>query len=58
MGPTGLVDDDGGAPMPRIGVMCGVHPNRMGGVGLPDRRMGDVRPAETGGGSLPMHFIA
>jgi hypothetical protein len=38
-GPTGLVDDDGGALMPCPSVTCGC-------------RTGDVRPAKTGGASL------
>jgi hypothetical protein len=29
--------------------MCGMRPNRMGRMGLPGRRTGDVPPDETGG---------
>jgi hypothetical protein len=47
VGPVGPVDDSGGTPMPRPGAMCGVRPNGTGSTGLPSRRTGDVRPAET-----------
>jgi hypothetical protein len=48
MGPTGPIDDDGGAPMPCPSTTCGVRPNGTGDAGLPSRRTGDVRPAKTG----------
>jgi hypothetical protein len=58
MGPSGPVDDGGGAPIPRPDATGGVSPNRMGGAGLPGYKTGDVRPAEMGGGSPPAHFTA
>jgi hypothetical protein len=44
--------------MPRLDATCGVRPNGTGGVGLPGRRIGDVRPTETGGVSPLAHFTA
>lgn len=49
MGPTGPVDDDRGAPMPRPSVTCGMRPIETGGAGLPGHKTGDMRPDETGG---------
>jgi hypothetical protein len=46
MGPIGLADDDGGAPMSCPGAMCGARPNGTGGAGLLGRRTGDVCSAE------------
>jgi hypothetical protein len=49
VGSNGLVDDDGGAPMPRPGATCGVHPNRTDSTGPLGHGTGDVRPDKTGG---------
>jgi hypothetical protein len=49
VGPNGPVDDDGGAPIPCLGATCAVRPKGTGGAGSSGRRMGDVRPANTGG---------
>jgi hypothetical protein len=47
VGPTSPVDDDGGSPMPRPGVTCGVRPIGTGGVGPPGRRTNNVCPDKT-----------